>query len=57
MSLCLRRREFIAGLGGAAVLAGRGARAATRDAGHWVSEQQDGGLGCLDAGFSPPWPW
>jgi hypothetical protein len=27
-------------------VAAGGASAATRDAGHWVSEQQDGGLGC-----------
>jgi hypothetical protein len=23
----------------------------------WVSERQDGGYRCLDAGFIPPWPW
>ena len=51
----LRRREFIAGLGGAAAWP-LVARAATRDAGDWVSERQDGGLGSLDASCGPSWP-
>src|SRR5262249_618313 len=33
------------------------ARSATRDAGDWVSERQDGGLRRLGAGFTPPEPW
>jgi hypothetical protein len=49
----MRRREFIAGLGG---VAGRGAGAAARDAGDRIYQRQDQGLGCLDAGFIPSWP-
>jgi len=52
MTICLRRREFIAALGSAAawpVAAG----AAARIAGDWVFERQDGGLRRLTAIFIP----
>ena len=35
----MRRREFITLLGGVAVLAARGARAAGGDAGDWISQR------------------
>ena len=49
----INRRDTITLLGGVAACR---TRAAARVAGDWVSERQDGGLGCLGAGFSPPWP-
>jgi len=40
MTICLRRRELIAALGGAARLgmADGGTRAAARRTGHWISQ-------------------